>query len=322
MKKLLKVTVVIVVLAMSLGVLFACGDKEPTEATINIVTPDGAPALAMAELMKGFEYKDYTVNFEIVSGAADIATKVTQGDADVAILPTNLASVLYNNGVDIKLISANAFGLLYIVGNADADATSLADLNGETIYCIGQGGTPDYVLQYLLQENNIDAEIIYKKDGSEVIPLLKKKIAKYAVLGEPAATNSVAKANAKILFDMQEEWENLTTYNGYPQASAIARGEIIEKYPSFIKSLFSAMQTNIEYINDSENLEEINSTLKQYQSVAAFPSVDVIKKCYLKVVSAENAKDSIENYLTVLKDFNEKTVGGQLPDNDFYYTIK
>ncbi|MFA6866122.1 MAG: ABC transporter substrate-binding protein [Clostridia bacterium] len=321
MKKLSKILVIVMVLSLVCCVLFACGNKEPENATINITIPDGAPTLAMAKLMKDFSYKDYDINYEIVSGTSEIGAKMTQGQTDISIVPTNMASILYANGLDIKLLSSNVFGLLYIMGNGDVNATSLSDMDGKTIYCIGQGGTPDFVLQYLLQENNINATIIYVASGTDVIPLLMTKKAEFAVLGEPAATMSVSKAGAKVLFDMQEEWEKLTQFNGYPQASTVVRSEIVETYPGFVKAFYEAMEENISYIENEENLEELTNTLKDNGSAVVFSSTAVIKKCNMRVEDCATAKASIVNYLSVLKDFNPATIGGELPDDAFYYNI-
>ena len=84
--------------------------------SITIVMPDGGPALAMAYLMKDYQTINGTrVTYKIVDGAQQIRQAIVSGEADLAIMPTNLAATLYNNNFPIKLIGTNSYGLLYLL---------------------------------------------------------------------------------------------------------------------------------------------------------------------------------------------------------------
>ena len=129
--------------------------KEGTTA-INVVVPDGAPALAIAKLLNDSEFAGYDVHYTIVSGAQEISAAISNGSADIAIMPTNLAAKLFGMGKSIKMVSSNVFGLLYLVGTQEIK--DFSELNGEKILCTGQGGTPEFVLKYILDKNNVKTE--------------------------------------------------------------------------------------------------------------------------------------------------------------------
>lgn len=60
-------------------------------------------------------------------GAADeIAPQLIKGDIDVALVPCNLAGVLYNKtGGAVEVAAVNTLGVLYVVTTGD-DITSVA----------------------------------------------------------------------------------------------------------------------------------------------------------------------------------------------------
>lgn len=314
MRKKFLAIILIIILATC---FFVSCNKKIEEKTINVYMPDGAPALAMAKLMKDFEYEGYKINFEIVPGIADITARISQGEADLAILPTNIATKLYAANIDIRLVSSNLYGVLYLVGTEEI--TSLNQLKGQTIQCIGQGGTPEFVLKFILETNGIslnDVDIQYQADGSSVIPLLKTGNAKFAVLGEPAATMSVSRAGTKILFNLQEEWDKKTGYKGYPQASFVATSNMINNNKDFMKAFSDAMEENVSWIEN--NVEEVNSILKEKGSAVSFANSTVIKNCNVKFVKASEAKSGIINYLEIMKGYNAAFVG-KIPDDEFYW---
>ena len=80
------------------------------------------------------EVKDENYNFQIAASADEVTPKLVQGELDIAAVPANLASVLYNNtDGKVQVLAINTLGVLYIVENGDT-VQSVADLKGKTIY--------------------------------------------------------------------------------------------------------------------------------------------------------------------------------------------
>src|SRR5699024_5079058 len=112
-----------------------------------------------------------------LAGAPDeIVGKIVSGDLDIAAVPTNVASTLYNKTQGgVKLAALNTMGVLYILEKGDS-IQSVADLAGKTIYATGQGSTPEYALNLVLEKNGLtpgeDVTIVYKDEHAEIAPLL------------------------------------------------------------------------------------------------------------------------------------------------------
>ncbi|MBO4262715.1 MAG: hypothetical protein J5903_02905, partial [Clostridia bacterium] len=95
-------------------------DYKKTTFTIGVV--DGAPSLAVTNIINGFVFTDgdVTIKTEVSlrGGAEDIKSGLINGDFDMAIAPLNMASSLYNakGELGIRLLSVNIFGCLYLIG--------------------------------------------------------------------------------------------------------------------------------------------------------------------------------------------------------------
>ncbi len=320
-KKALSILLIVALIAVLSVSLLAC--KENNEYTIKIAVPDGAPALALANMLKdGFSYENYKVELEIVPGATEISAKLTASQADIALLPTNIAAKLYANNIDIKLVATNVYGLMYLVGTENI--TDFGDLKNQKIMCIGQGGTPDFLLKYFMQNAGInletEADIQYITQGSDAIAALSAGTAKFALLGEPAATMAVGKTDATILFDLQEMWNEATGYEGYPQAGTVATGNIVTNHSGFLKAFLSKMSDNVDYITDTD-VAVINKALADNNSLVAFGSTAIIERCNIKYVGGIDSKEGLESYFDVMKASNAQFIGGDLPAEGFYVNI-
>ena len=324
MKKILVVLLVLVMSVTAVG-LFGCNNGPKSD--VKVIVPDGAPALAIVSLFEKDELAGHKMSYEIVSGDA-IVQKVSSGDANVAIMPTNAAANLYNKGVDIKLVATEVQGILYMVGTSTI--TDYNALKGKVVYSIGQGNTPEFVFKYLLTQNGIAADdivegnvatdgkvtISYQSDGSAIIPLLVQGTAEYAILGEPAATTAKSKkATLVTTLDLQAEWAKLNDSASYPQASLVVSGELA-KDKTFVNALVKALKENDQWIVN--NVDKVNELLQTKNSTLKNLTKEVIESCNIKTVEAKNAKTAVNAYLTVLNGFKPAFIGGKIPSEEFF----
>ena len=144
----------------------------------------GPTAMGLVEMMESSDY-----NFSIAASVDEVSPKLLQGETDIAAIPANLASVLYNKTEgDIQVLAINTLGVLYIVENGET-IQSAADLKGKTIYASGKGATPEYALNYILSSNGINPEtdvtIEWKSEHSECVAALASQENAVAMLPQP-----------------------------------------------------------------------------------------------------------------------------------------
>ena len=159
----------------------------------------GPTAMGMAKIFSDADAGTAANSYEYaLYGAADELTpQLLQGGVDIAAVPLNLASVLYNKtSGGVKLCAVGVLGVLYITEFNGETVQSLADLAGKTIYATGKGSTPEYFLRYLLAENGLDLDtdvtVEWKSEPSEVVALLKAENGGIAMLPQPYVTAAAA----------------------------------------------------------------------------------------------------------------------------------
>ena len=126
------------------------------ETLVHVLALKGPTSMGMVKMMSDNDSKESPADtFELAAAPDEVSAKLVQGEVDIAAVPANLASVLYNktNG-GVQVLAVNTLGVLYIVEDGDT-VHSIADLKGRTIYAGGKGATPEYALNYILEKNGL-----------------------------------------------------------------------------------------------------------------------------------------------------------------------
>jgi len=183
-----------IVFALILTVsMFGCSSENDL-GKIRVFAMKGPTGMGMAKLMDDNESGNSknSYNFTIASSPDEVAAEIIKGEYDIAAIPTNLASVLYNktNG-NVRVAAVNTLGVLYIIENGNT-VNSIDDLNGKHIYATGQASTPEYILNYVLEANNIDCEVTYLADHSELATQMVAENITLGMLPVPNATTVLA----------------------------------------------------------------------------------------------------------------------------------
>lgn len=322
MKKILTLGLI---LAMALTMFTACSSEEvpsTVSQTVNIAALNGPTGMAMVDLM------DMEDKYAITTYQAptDITAKIINGEVDVAAVPSNLAAVLYNKTEgDIVAVSPIALGMLQILGN-NADVQEVSDLAGKTIIASGQGGTPEYVLQKVLQDNGLtiyeDVNVQWVANHSEVNTQLLSQEGTIAMIPEPFVSTALAQGQEGVtkLFDLNELWEEATGQQ-LPMGVLVATRSFAEDRSDDLKVLLSDLQDSVDYVNDSP--AEAAKAIVEHGFIGDEAIAEAaIPNCHIVLYTGDNAAEGIE----MLKTFNQTlyymdpaSVGGALPDENLYY---
>jgi len=293
------------------------------ELQLKVVTPYGTPTLSMVKMMVENPVIDENtrVSYEAIESTDVLTTTLINNEADIAVVPTNLAAVMYNKEIGYKLVGTSVWGILYIVSSEDI--SNLEDLKGKTISALGRNVTPDAMLRYVLTENGIrpdeDVTIEYFSGASELATNYIAGESNTALMPEPVLTNVLMKReDSKVVINLQEEWQKLTGLDDYPQASMIVKESLIESNPEVVQAFIKEYSQSITWLN--ENPAEAGTYYESLGIGLKAPIVErAIPGCGLNYVSASEAKESIETYLGVLFEFNPQLLGGKLVDEGLYF---
>lgn len=327
MKKLMTTCVLLI---LSTVLMTGCGaaKKAPAESdsvTVNVAALKGPTAMGMVDFMdKSDQGKltDYSYHFEIAAAADEVTPKLIQGQVDIAAVPANLASVLYNNtDAGVRVLAVNTLGVIYIVESGDT-VSSVSDLKGRTIYASGKGATPEYALNYILAQNGIDPDkdltIEWKSEHAECLSALMAEENAVAMLPQPFVTTAQTKSDKiRIALDLTQEWDRIGSDSALLTGVVVARKEFVDQHPAAVAAFLEHYEASVEYVN--ENVEDAAALIEAYDIVPAAVAAKAVPACNIVFITGEEMKQKLSGYLKVLSEQNPKAVGGALPADDFYY---
>lgn len=296
----------------------ACSKNEKTGVTVNIGVLKGPTGMGAAWLMdqneQGLSANSY--NFTI-AGAPDVLTgQLISGDMDMAALPTNAISTLYNKTEGkITVLGVNALGVLYVLENGDR-INSVADLEGKTILASGQGSTAEYVLNYILEQNGVSAEIFWASEHSEAATLALSGEYDIVMLPEPFVTTVTTKNGSfRVALDLTREWEALG--GGELTMGGIAvRTEFLEAHLDAVKAFVKEYANSVAFTNAQP--ADAAKLIAKYEIAAEEIAKNAIPRCNIVWLHGENYKAKLENFLGVVYEANPAGIGGKMPGDDFY----
>lgn len=307
------------VMLFSLAAFAACSKKQD-DTEIRIAALKGPTGMGMVKLADKQNYPNYTVSIEASPDALN--PRIISGEVDVAAVPVNLASVLYNKlDGDISVLAVSTLGVLYVV-EAGSEVNSVADLAGKTVYATGQGATPEYILNYLLDKNGVagSVEVNYVGEHAALATMLADGSAEIGMLPEPNVTSTLAGTdNLRIALNLTEEWNKVCSTE-LVQGVVIARKSFVNEHPEAIEQFLREYEKSSTFVN-----ENIDEAAKLIVDAGILGNVEIAKKaipnCNISFSKGEAMHKAVEGMLTVLFEANPKSIGGKLPDKDFYYGI-
>lgn len=301
----------------------------PTEAPkekvhVTIAAMKGPTALGMLKIMEDAEAGTTANNYKFtIAGAADeITASIIKGDIPIAAVPCNLASVLYNKSKGgVTMLGINTLGVLYIVETGETVKT-VEDLRGKTIYSTGKGTTPEYTLNWLLKsagmEPGKDVTVEYKSEATEVAAILSQTENAVAMLPQPYVTTVLnSNEKARIALDITKEWEALNEGSTVVTGVVVANTKYLTENPDVVNAFLEEYVTSAAYT--VENVDAAAALSERFDIFKAAIAKKAIPYCNIVLIEGDEMKAKANAYLKVLFEQNPASVGGALPEDNFFY---
>lgn len=341
-----KVLSVLMALAMTAAVFSGCakgGSQDTAKTTISetetskvqsspngyilkIGSLKGPTSMGLVKLMDQSKKGDAkgSYDFTMVTAADELLGKIVSGELDAALVPANMASILYNKTKHgVSVLNINTLGVLYGI-SADDSIKTVSDLKGKTIYLIGKGTTPDYALQHVLKASGLtlhDVTLEYKSEAAEVASILKEKPDAVGLLPQPFVTAAIAQnPSLKMVLDLTKEWEATAGENGGSLVTGvtICRNEVLKEHPEAIDTFMAEHKESSDFANT-----HVTETAALVAATGIIEKAPVAEKalpyCSITYIDGNRMKSLLSGYLKVLFDMEPSSVGGTLPSDDFYY---
>lgn len=296
---------------------------------VNVMALKGPTAMGMVQMMDAVDKGEISSNiyhFNLAASPDEVPPAIAQGTVDIAAVPANLASVLYNKTEgQVQVLAINTLGVLYIVENGET-VKAVEDLKGRTIYASGKGATPEFALNYILKGNGIDpasdVTIEWKSEHAECLSALMADESGIAMLPQPFVTTAQTKSEGlKVVLDLTEEWDKLQENEENPSALitgvVIARKAFIEENPNAVEDFMNHYYDSVLFVNS--NVDEAAALVGAYDIVPEEVAVKALPKCNITFVEGSDMEQQLSGYLAILAEGDPASVGGAVPGDDFYY---
>ncbi|MCL1809621.1 MAG: ABC transporter substrate-binding protein [Clostridiales bacterium] len=323
-----KTRIIPIVLAAFLLMPFAScsgnrvSDESSPFAPVKIAVLNGPTGIGGVKLMD--QPEKYQVS--VYQSPDEITGKIITGEVDVAAVPSNLAAVLYNKTEgQITNLGPIALGVLYIVQNTEGVGdviSSISDLRGKSILVAAKGSTTEYILNKLLASSGLspdsDVTIEWYSNHTEVNAALLANPGSVAMIPEPFVSVAVSKSEkVKTVLDLNAEWGRATGME-LPMSSLIAQKSFAEGRPQDLEDLLSDYAASINYVNESPNAAGLIA------EKGFIPDAEIAEKAIpgCNLVMFEDRQKGfavLKAYYEVLLEADPKSIGGSLPDEDFYH---
>jgi len=300
--------------------LYSCSQKPAEKIRIGIL--QGPSAISFVHFMDNApSINGKQTEFVIKSDPQQIQAMLLKKELEFAILPTVMAANLYNKGLKYSMVACPVWGTLYIVSNQPT-IQNIGDLAEKSISVFGQGATPDILLQYFLDKNNIDnIKIDYSLTNNNDLALaLSARWIQTAVISEPMVSLLLSK-NSDIhivtKLTIQKYFDN-SDKDIFVQSAFLVRNDFAENNPKLVRELCKAYAHSCNLLNENP---ELSARLLVKQKILPNEKVALasLPLCNIHYVAAFAIKPEIRKYLEIFLEFNPATIGGKIPDDNFVY---
>jgi len=319
------ILIILLILALLFTVVIPMSHKK---LAVNAAVLNGPTAIGATPLMQnndnGTSANNY--NFTICSTPDDVVGKITNGEVDIAAIPTNLAAALSNktNG-DIEVLGINTLSVLYIL-DSTGTVNSMSDLSGKTIYVSGQGAVPEYVIRFILDTENIEnVNIQYVTDHAALASMAVSGKAPICMLPEPFVSTVLSKdADFQLKINISDEWNKATQIKygkaaELPMGVIVARKEFLQNNAKAVDDFMTEYSNSVNYANNNI-ADTANLAVKYGIMTDASIAAKAIPNCAITWITGSDVKNYLMSFFDVLYNLEPNSIGGTIPGDGFYYT--
>lgn len=314
----------IAILMAFLPLLICCQGRKGREegATVAVASLRGPSSVAMIYLIDSLaQEKAPAARVEIFSEPLQVRKLMLTDSVDMAVLPTTMAALLYNRGLDYRMAAVPVWGTLYLCGT-DTAVRGIPDLAGRRVYLMAKGMTPDIMFRHLLLSNGLqpyaDVELDYRfPSHADLTNATIGGRADLSVLSEPGLSQALnANPSLRIVSDLNTEWSRVESCP-VAETAIVVRGGFVDKYPETVKAFVEACRRSAQWVND--NPAAAAALAVRYginpDSAAVANSVP---RTNIRVEAACDVREAIIDYLRVFYEMEPAAIGGKMPDENFF----
>lgn len=305
----------------------SCRTKEHPDSIVT-ATLKGPSAMAMIYMIEEKDsIGDYETEYIVKNEPNQVKAMILEESVEFAVVPSTMAVLLYNKTGKYILAGIPVWGTLYLVGR-DTTIHKWSDLKGKKVSLMARGMTPDIMFRFLAERNGINIEHDLQLDYSfpthiELANAIAANLSPLGVISEPLVSMIMTRnKRVRTLLDFNEEWLQLFG-SGVPfaQTALLVKKEFAEKNPGLVIEYLGKLKSSIERVNGNP-VKAFHLMVKYEILPDTAVAISSIPRSNLHLSYAGEEMNGIQEYFKVFFNFNPRTLGGKLPDEEFYFKEK
>ncbi len=302
--------------------VWGCGNPV-ADSHFAIATLKGPSSMGMIRLIDSLSRDPHAqLQVKIHNEPLQVRKMMIDGTADFVILPSTMAAIVYNKGLDYRLVAVPVWGTLYLIGR-DSTIRQWKDLKGKRVHVMARGMTPDILFRYLLHKSGLDPgkdlHLDYRfPTHIDLAQAVNAGQAELAVLSEPMASLILKNhRDLRRIFSFNDEWSR---YEGVriAETAFMAKAEVLENHREMVEKLLDSYAASTAWVNSHP--DSAATLIVRYgilpDSAAALAAIPRVNLTFAR---AESVREEVMEYFRVFYSMNPEIIGGKIPDEDFIY---
>ena len=296
-----------------------------TSKEVKIISGNSLDGISISKLIKEENEikKGYNTTYNIENKKEKLEKSLDNEKYDIAIVPTDMATKVYNKNSNYQICASIGEGSYYLVTSDPTITGFNSTLINKDVAIIEENSMIDIISKSILNKNNIDDSKLnfkYVSSAPEIVTTLALGNIRTGIVPETSLTTLLYKhSGLKILTSTNEAYEKaFNIKEGYSQFSIIVKKDFAKDNKEYVNEFLSKVKSSIDFVNKNPLQagaygEELSIPIKPQVLSKA------IKRCNLKFIIVDEFKNNYKELFNILYNYNKEAVGGTVIDESIYY---
>lgn len=269
-----------------------------TSKEVKIISGNSLDGISISKLIKEENEikKGYNTTYNIENKKEKLEKSLDNEKYDIAIVPTDMATKVYNKNSNYQICASIGEGSYYLVTSDPTITGFNSTLINKDVAIIEENSMIDIISKSILNKNNIDDSKVnfkYVSSAPEIVTTLALGNIRTGIVPETSLTTLLYKhSGLKILTSTNEAYEKaFNIKEGYSQFSIIVKKDFAKDNKEYVNEFLSKVKSSIDFVNKNPLQagaygEELSIPIKPQVLSKA------IKRCNLKFIIVDEFKNN------------------------------
>lgn len=292
--------------------------QEEVKEQIKVGSSSISSLLILSEIKNKFD--DIDIEIEYNDDLNTIIEALEKNEIDMAYLPANKASILYNESNKAFVLGQiNSIGNLYAISSSEIQ--SISDLKNKSIITYDYNGDLKYIIDKSIGMYGkiLGVDFNYTDELNNISNQLNDD--SIAILPEPLVTEMINEnPNLKVILNLNDIFKER-----FDNQDLISEVLLVRK--SYLNSNSEKLKKFLNYSKNSDKLifndiKELSDILSNDYGFDKSNVLNSYRNLGLVSIQGKEMKEKYSLYIETLKDLDDSLIGSELPNDDFYYISK